>query len=744
MKHVYAALLGVFCLVWFGLFPNPGWARSPDLNASSEAVETAHLKVELLSQTQGLVPGATHYLGLRVKIAKDWHIYWKNPGDSGLPVTLDWTLPPGIRVLDILWPTPHRLPVGPLMNYGYGDEVVLILPVEASKDLTLGQTLSLRAKASFLVCKDICIPEDLHLKTAIQVQGVSKLSSDAKALDQVLKALPRQGELSVRKQDDSGRLVLTFHGADLLSHDLNGAYVYADQGGIVEHIKPQTLSKGPGGLKAVLAAKATEAPFSGVLALKDGTSFAFQSEAGALFSNTDQTSLAEAPKASSQGGQFWSRLLLGDPSTASMGLNLPIALGFAVLGGLILNLMPCVFPVLSMKAASLAKTRDHPEQARKDGLAFLLGVELAFGLLGLVLLLARAGGEAIGWGFQLQYPWVTALLVGLILTVGLNLSGVFEIGTSLQGVGQDLPTRSKGQGAFFTGILAVVVAAPCTAPFMASALGYAVTRPALEALLIFLGLGLGLALPFLAISFIPALLRHLPRPGPWMATAKHVLALPMYGTALWLAWVCTQQSGPVTPWLLLAAAVVLGLGLWQWGQSQRAQGQDQGEGGLGRSRLLALGLCLAGIVGFGLAGTQGRDASQNLDQDLGVNPKPVSARALNMVRQTWSPEQLASLQAEGRPVIVDFTADWCVTCKVNERTSLTTPKVIEALKAKRGVLLVADWTLRDDRITEALRQQGRSGVPLYLVYPTNGGPPEVLPQLLTEALVLKALDRATK
>jgi thiol:disulfide interchange protein DsbD len=395
---------------------------------------------------------------------------------------------------------------------------------------------------------------------------------------------------------------------------------------------------------------------------------------------------------------------------------------FAVLGGLILNLMPCVFPVLAIKAASLARSAHAPAEARRDGLLFTAGVLVSFLILAGVLLTLRAAGEAVGWGFQLQSPVVTALLALLMLAVALNLSGVFHVGAGLQAAAGSGPLSRLpgGVGAFFTGVLAVVVAAPCTAPFMAFALGAALVMPAPLALIVFLMLGLGLALPYLLVSLSPRLLASLPRPGPWMERLKGVLAFPMYGAALWLGWVFLNQTGADALGLLFGAGLALAMAAWLFGQAQASGG----------SLLAGIAiLSLLAVAGLSFAAVRAPRA------EVGT-----SASSTALPSQPWSEAAVSAAMAEGRTVLVNFTADWCVTCKINERAALSSPRVTQALTEANAVYLVGDWTRRDDAITRELERRERSGVPLYMVFRPGQAEPEILPQLLTEGVVIDALE----
>jgi thiol:disulfide interchange protein DsbD len=401
------------------------------------------------------------------------------------------------------------------------------------------------------------------------------------------------------------------------------------------------------------------------------------------------------------------------------------AVAFAFLGGLILNLMPCVFPVLSMKAAALARHAEHPQAAKAQGLVFLAGVLVTFLILAGILIAARAGGEAVGWGFHLQSPPVVASLALLMLLVGLNLSGVFEVGMAAQGIGSKGPTEGLA-GAFLTGALAVVVAAPCTAPFMAGAIGWAFTQPPAATLAVFAALGLGLGAPFALISFVPALFRRLPKPGKWMDVLRKVLAFPMYGAAAWLAWVFALQAGDMALPFLFAAAIAVAFAAWAWGHAQASERK--------LTPRLAAALAVLAAVPLLVVGSR-------MTAPPAAEAATAAAPSEALPAEPWSPERVAALRAEGRPIFVDFTAAWCVTCQVNKRTALAGGRVAEAFKAVNGVYLEADWTNRDDRIAKALAEHGRSGVPLYLVYGKTGEP-QVLPQLLTEGMIVQALQKA--
>ena len=395
--------------------------------------------------------------------------------------------------------------------------------------------------------------------------------------------------------------------------------------------------------------------------------------------------------------------------------------------------MPCVFPVLSMKAASLAAHAHQPGEAQRQGLAFLAGVLVTFlGLAGL-LLAAKAGGAAIGWGFQLQSPAVVGALALVMLVVALNMSGVFEATLPGQGAGANLAAQGGLAGSFFTGLLAVVVAAPCTAPFMAPALGFALTQSAPAALLVFRGLGLGFGAPFVAVSFVPAIRRLFPRPGAWMDTLKHVLAFPMYGTAAWLLWVFTLQAGSNALALLLAASVLIGFGAWLVGRAQTS----------GKPLIPGLAATVAAALAIACLVAGSREMAPAA-QPASADAATPAAPGKEADSQPFTPQRLADLRAQGKLVFVNFTAAWCVTCQVNERLALASPEVAKALADVGGVYLKADWTNHDSEIARLLAEHGRAGVPLYLVYGAGGGDPKVLPQLLTTGAVAQAIRAAGK
>ncbi len=686
--------------------------------ALAAPVQAAHLQAELVAQDASATPGSTVYVALRQKIEPGWHTYWRNSGDSGQPTTITWTLPKGWKAGEIVWPTPQRLRTGPLMDYGYSGEVLLPVPLQVPSDAPVGGKVTLQAKAAFLVCKDVCVPADAALSLDLPVAaGAPK--PDSHGGGKVAKTLadaPKPAGLNAAMTAQADAVKLSVTGAPLAGADLSDAYFYPFDATWVDHAKPQPVERGQQGLTLSLvpgeAFKTGKPPASlnGVLALGDK---AFE---------------VDAPSGPVLAGATGLGAPVATPKTDALGL--PLAIVFAFLGGLILNLMPCVFPVLSMKAAALAGHGHEPRAARAQGLVFAAGVVSTFLALAALLIAAKAAGQAVGWGFQLQSPGVVGALFLVMLLVALNLSGVFEVGTSVQGAGTGLASRRGLAGAFFTGALAVVVAAPCTAPFMAGAIGYALTLHPAAALSVFAALGLGLAAPFTALSFAPGLLRRLPKPGGWMDILKSVLAFPMYAAAAWLAWVLVLQAGPEAMLRLSAAAILAAFSAWLYGAAQ----QRGWSGGTKLVTNLIAALAFAGAVAGALTIKTAPPAKGASEAVSAAEPPS----------QPYTAQRLADLRAQGKPAFVNFTAAWCVTCQVNGRVALATREVNDAFKQAGITYLVADWTTRDAEIARALTEHGRAGVPLYLMYGKGGREAVVLPQLLTAGLVAKAARDAAK
>lgn len=698
-----------------------GLALGLTFPADAAPVKTAHVALELVAQSQGVTPGGQVVVALSQDIQTEWHTYWRNSGDSGAPTELKWTLPAGWSVGDIVWAPPSRQPTGPLMNYGYAGKVLLPLTLTAPKTARVGEAVELKAHVSVLVCADVCVPEDADLTLSLPVvaSGPAQDPVNGPKIAAALEASPKPGFAKAVFTQSGKTLKLAVFGEGLKGADFADSYFYPYAADVIDHSKPQTIERGPGGLTFTLTpslGKEDGPPptaLDGVVIVA-GKAFEIAGTPGVL--PPEAAGLGPPPVKASA------------PTGADLGLVAAIA--FAFVGGLILNLMPCVFPILAMKATSLASHAHDRKEAQAQGLAFLAGSVLTFLALAGALIAVRAGGSAVGWGFQLQSPPVIAVLTLLMLAVALNLSGLFEIGSSLQGFGAEAASRGGLAGAFLTGALAVVVAAPCTAPFMAPALGWALVQPPVTSLLVFLGLGLGFAAPFTLAAFAPGLLARLPKPGGWMEGFRRLMAFPMYGTAAWLAWVLAVQSGSDALARLFAVAVTLALGVWLLGSAQRRAGLGQRPV---KTLILGAALSLAALAGAIWPAYAEPPVAGAADAQGSAIPY-----------ETYSQEKLAEVRSSGKPVFVNFTAAWCVTCQVNEKVAFSTAKASDAFAQSGAVYLKADWTRRDAVIAEELARHGRAGVPLYLVYPANGGEPVILPQLLTGEIVAKALAKAAK
>jgi thiol:disulfide interchange protein/DsbC/DsbD-like thiol-disulfide interchange protein len=698
---------------------------------SGSVVATDNVKARLVSEASSVAPGQSFWVALDLNIRDGWHTYWRNPGDSGQATTLKWQLPPGFTAGDIVWTAPHRFEIPPLVNYGYAKQAVHLVKITAPQELKLGTPVVLSAKAGWLVCSDVCIPEEADLQLKLPVSGAAGAAdaADAALFAAARADLPSAQFAATTARIQGGQLVITLGkewGATLAQIKSLAFFPY-DEGGI-EYAVPQTLTRGKD--MAELALKLGDRPpkagtIRGVLLATEDSgagSDVVPMEIAAAFSG--------AGASQSKGGAASAAAGADEKSTNS----LPVLLLFAVLGGMILNLMPCVFPVLSIKAIGLVEqAKKHPAAVRAKGLAFAAGVIGSMLCLAGTLLALRAGGEQVGWGFQLQSPLFVTLLVYLLFAVGLNLSGVFEVGGGLAGIGDGLTQGDSYRASFFTGVLTTLVATPCTAPYMAVAAGAALSQPAFIALCIFAALGLGLALPYLLLSFAPWMRRALPKPGAWMDTLKQVFAFPIYASAAWLLWVLAQQTSPFGLGAALAGAILVALAAWAYQKSK----SSSRAGRVAAIATAAIAVLLAVVLPIRFADVAAASSS---------TPAAGSRNADEW--QPYDPAEVAKLNAAGRPLLVNFTANWCLTCLVNERNAFTDSAVQTVFHDKGVTLMKGDWTTRDPRITQALAAFGRAGVPLYVVYNAKPGSSEpiVLPQLLTASVVAAAFaatpDRA--
>lgn len=709
MHRSNSLLATAFLSTWLACF-------SPAAQALSSQAATEQVQAQLVASANAVRPGDQIVLGVQQRIIPHWHTYWLNPGDSGIATTIAWSLPAGASAGDIQWPVPSRFKLGPITNLGYEKEVTLLSSVSVPDDAKAGDTFPIQAKVNWLVCQEVCIPQEVQLDLVLPIlKKGATLGPGSPLIDQAKARLPVESPWPVQVEQRADKLALTITSPELQAAKAKDIWFYPAKWGQVVHNAEQTLRQE--GEALVLDLQPGEDPvapggtLSGVLVVTEGGGN------GAVVKGFNV-------EASVKPGAVTT------PGSAPVNIGLAAALGLALLGGLILNLMPCVFPVLSIKAlALLSHAEQTPSQRRLHGLVYTLGVLASFALLAGLLIALKAGGAQVGWGFQFQSPLFVLAVAYLMFAVGLSLSGVFSIGGSVAGVGSSLAERSGYSGSFFTGVLATIVATPCTAPFMGGAVGYALAQPAGVLLAVFLSLGLGLALPYLALSTWPALQRALPRPGLWMERVKQGFAFPMYATAAWLVWVLGQQAGINSVAIALAGMVAIAFAAWLYESFRHGRGLPR-LAGLGVASLALLVAVMGGYVGIN-ASSANTASSTPQAGDAAEHWEPYTA------------QRLQDLRAKGEPVFVNLTAAWCITCLVNERVALSESSIKNAFKDAGITYLKGDWTNQDPQITKMLAQFGRSGVPLYAFYPKGvDAAPVVLPQLLTPEVVLAALKAA--
>jgi thiol:disulfide interchange protein/DsbC/DsbD-like thiol-disulfide interchange protein len=699
---------------------------------SGPAVASDNVKARLISEVNDIAPGQSVWVALEFNIRDGWHTYWRNPGDSGQATKLAWTLPAGVTAGEILWTAPHRFEVPPLINYGYAKHAMHLVQITAAPDLEAGAPLALAAKASWLVCADVCIPEsaELQLHLPVTAHGGAIDPAAASLFAAARSELPSAAPAPTSAGIHDGQLAVTLgkEWGATLSQIKSLAFFPYDEG-IIEYAAPQTLTRREDSIELAMKIgyQAPQAgPIRGVLLATEQSgndTVAVPLEVTASYVPAGTTAISGPPRfapGTAASGAAGSPDIGGTPA-------LPVLVLLAILGGLILNLMPCVFPVLSIKAIGLVEqAKRHPAAVRMKGLVFAAGVISSMLSLAAVLLALRAGGEQIGWGFQLQSPLFVTLMIYLLLAVGLNLSGVFEVGGGLAGVGDGLTQGDSYRASFFTGVLTTLVATPCTAPFMAAAVGAALTQSSLIALVIFAALGAGLALPYLLLSLAPWMRRALPKPGAWMDTLKQIFAFPMYASAAWLLWVLAQQTSSIGLGAALAGAILVALAAWSY---QKSKWSSSG------GRVTALVTATAAVV-LAIA-LPVRFA--NVAAASGNVASPAASPAADLW-QPYDAARVAELNTRGQPLLLNFTASWCLTCLVNERNAFADAAVQRIFRGKGVTLMKGDWTNRDPAITKALSLFGRAGVPLYVVYNSKPGSttPVVLPQLLTAGIVQSA------
>lgn len=690
----------------------------------AQVVETDNAKIELISEQATIQPGESFWIGLRMEIREDWYVYYRNPGDSGMPMMVEWLHEKDFNIGEIQWPVPTWIDVsGGLSSYGYYDNILFMMEATAPPDLIPGETYTLEAEADWLICEKICIPEYADLELTLTVTG-----DDVTFHDEWLPLFAEtRGNLPVKLdywsasatfEDNHSTLKLTTDAYPL--PDFEEIRYFAKEEGEIENGAAQPFTV-EGNIIEIQLRKST---------YKTG-------EPDRLWG------VVYTPSGWDESGSITGMIVdveIGEPAEPGSGLAaMPLLSGsfllillFAFTGGLILNLMPCVFPILSIKVMNFMQMAGHkPRHVRMHGLVFGLGVLLSFLVLAGLLLVLRAGGQELGWGFQLQTPAFIAFMTFLMFGLGLSLMGVFEIGNSLINVAGKADTGDGMRGSFFSGILATVLATPCTAPFMGTALGVAITLPASTALLIFATLGIGMATPYVLLSSFPALMKYMPKPGGWMETFKQALAFPLFATAIWLIWVFGQQTGVDGLTRLLIGLLMLSVGIWilnRWNVFEISK----------TTRLISRAIVTAFVVfGFLFASGTGPNPA-DLQNESGVSI------SYGIEWQDFSVDLVEEHRQAGKNVFIDFTADWCITCKANERVALSSSRVKNKFEELNFEMVKADWTNRNPEITRTLESFGRNGVPFYVIYSSSLDEPLILPELLTPGIVLNALERVSE
>lgn len=689
----------------------------------AQPVDGEHVDAQLIAETTTAVPGEILWTALRLDHIQNWHTYWINPGDAGKPTEITWQLPAGVTAGAIVWPTPERFELpAELVDFGYTGEVFLLVPLSVPADFSAA-SLTVSADVVWLECEEICIPSGakLNLTVPVDAQSLAVLDSSWQyGFAQTRASQPRADiTLDASFSIAAGAIEVLVQATENIFEGASAVTFIPDEHRIFDYNAEQQITSQLSSLqlKQNFHRRVEREPpqrVGGLLLVTDagGKKLAYQVAAQPSGVNAVQLGGVLAATAGA------------DSEIKNSAMPIATVFLFALLGGVILNLMPCVFPILSLKVLSLAVRGDTSlREQRLHGLAYAAGVILAFLSLAVVLLTLQASGAAIGWGFHLQKPWFVGALVFLFFVMGLSMSGVVEFGTSIMGVGGQLQEKDGYSGSFFTGVLASVVASPCTAPFMGAALGFAFTQSMPVALTVFFALGFGMALPFLVLSFVPALARLMPRPGAWMLTFKQILAFPLYATVVWLLWVLGQQTSIDAMALVIAACVLLAFAAWLY------QYRHSHAGFWRHASMLLILLCLA--------------ASFSVLRSPLLVARTVSTEVGSSENyEVYSAARLATLRAEGKPVFVNMTAAWCITCLVNERIALSTDEVTVAMAEKGIIYLKGDWTNNDPEITAVLKQYETSGVPLYLMFPADTlKPAEKLPQILTEGILIDAMSR---
>ena len=657
---------------------------NPVLPAAQEYY-ASNSNITLLSDSYVAQPGDTLMLGIKFELEKDWHTYWKNPGDAGEGASIEWDLPQGLSASEILWPGPERIPVDPLMTFGYNDEVILLTAISSSE--TVKFPLTIEAKIGWFTCKDICIPQEGKVDITIK-KGDFESSKDAEEIEKYLNTVPSEFPQNYRIQKLDDKYFI--QGEISNGQNFDSVYFFPSNYGLTAYSTAQIYEQNLNSFILEIEASKTKldlTKFEGVI---------------------ETTTLL--------GKDYYEiSYPLGNTKAKDADQSMVLLVIFAFIGGLILNIMPCVFPILSIKILRFVEySESSSSQTYKFGLFYTLGVILSFLAIALILVALKSTGEVIGWGFQLQYPLIIAILFYLFIGLGFLFMSNLVLGSQLGQLSVAAQVKNESLESFLTGILAVIVASPCTAPFMGSAIGFALLQPSVNSIFIFLSLGLGFALPYLILSIKPSLLSFLPKPGAWMETFKQFMAFPMWASALWLLWVLSGQVDSDTVILVLIGGLLVSLALWL---IEKNNSEIKFIKWLVRATALLILLIAIWIL---------PTSYSELDQE----------KKLDI---SYSEELLKKYREDNQIIFLNFTADWCITCKVNERVALNSEKVKSLIKQKNIKYMEADWTRKNESIAKKLEEFGRSGVPLYLLYPPNGEP-SILPEILTEDILLEYLN----
>jgi thiol:disulfide interchange protein/DsbC/DsbD-like thiol-disulfide interchange protein len=720
------------------LYPQVGGRVGPQPGVESRVVATERIEMELVPERLGIQPGGELWVALRMRTNPGWYTYWRFGGDAGAGASIDWRLPDGFSADTIVWPYPQLKVMERAAVYVYEGEAFLLNRLRAPADLTPGTMADVSAHIEYVVCDATgCYPEELEASVRVPVMAATGEvpaadSRWARAFHETWARVPVEPagwELSAGWRGD--RLLLRAKPPAGVVPDVDGVRFFASMPDLIDYPSPQRASYRNG----VLLLEMEKSPYASTPAER--------AEGALVVPLAGENGIPTALNLdlSIFGTEQLAQLVPVEATGGSVPPTLWLALALAFLGGLLLNLMPCVFPVVSLKVLSFVKMAgEKPAEVRRHGFSFAAGVLVAFWALTGLLILLRHAGQEIGWGFQLQSPGFIAFMTFLLFGIALNLAGVFEIGTPLGRLG-GLATRATGYtGSALNGVLATVVATPCTAPFMGAALGFALTLSAAGSLLIFTALALGMAAPYVVLSLAPALLRYLPRPGAWMETFKQALSFPLFATAAWLVWVFGHQAGVDGVLRLLLGLTLLSMAAWCWGR----WGSDLHATRTSRLAGLAAAALLV-VTGFALAVASSPlpAAAEGLASTTPASSVAAQGDGVRIRWEEFSEEALSRHRDAGRTVFVDFTAAWCLTCKVNERIALNASEVVTLIEDRGIAMLKADWTARDPAITRALAAFGRSGVPLYVVYsPDPFEAPRLLPEVLTPAIVIRALQRS--